>query len=333
VLTDDMDGQARIGIFDVGADEFSAASIVRKPLESNDVGPSWLAPPIDPPGGGGCFATGCAIQAEDFTAILDPNSDGRVWTTLSVAAALGGEVLVAPDGDRINLPADTHDTIATYDLTFAQAGTYRAYYRARGFNSSSDSIYVPDAFGTDPDTTENLSDNGNFRWEVGDSFTILPSHVGMPLEFRIGRREQAAELDALVLNLDASLSAAELDALFDIIYDPADFNEDGWVDTADLLAWQAGFGITSMATRADGDADADGDVDGADFVAWQRQFTGVAATGGLSVQVPEPTSGALFGLSWLAVILGSDLSRTRRFRGTRTGYLSPTPEYLERRST
>ncbi|CAN0459884.1 unnamed protein product, partial [Ectocarpus fasciculatus] len=38
----DMDGQARIGIFDVGADEVSSAQIVRKPLEARDVGAGWL---------------------------------------------------------------------------------------------------------------------------------------------------------------------------------------------------------------------------------------------------------------------------------------------------
>ena len=60
LFADDMDGQPRVGIFDVGADEFSVATIVRKPLVDGDVGPDWFGqdPPIDPPSGGGCFATG-----------------------------------------------------------------------------------------------------------------------------------------------------------------------------------------------------------------------------------------------------------------------------------
>lgn len=289
LFNDDMDGQARIGLYDVGADEFTLEAIVRKPLTGKDVGPSWIGEPIvDPPGGGGCFATGCAIQAEDFSSILDPNSDGFVWVKSSVPEALGGEVLIAPNGDRIDLPADIHDTIATYDLTFEQAGTYRAYYRARGFSGSTDSIYVPDDFNIDPQNSETLSNDGAFRWEIGNTFTILPSHVGMPLEFRIGRREQSAELDALVLNLDLSLSAAELDALFEIVFNPADFNEDGTVDNHDLIAWQEGFSLVVSATHSEGDADGDGDVDAADFLIWQRNVNGSALANSFSV--PEPSN-------------------------------------------
>ena len=221
---------------------------------------------------------------------------------------MGGEVLVAPNGSRVNVPGETHDTIATYDLTFEQAGTYRAYYRARGFSGSTDSIYVPDDFETDPDNSESLASNGEFRWEAGDFFTIQPSHVGVPLEFRIGRREQQAEFDALVLNLDLSLDAAELDALFDIVLDPADFDADGDVDSDDLLAWSSGLGMTSSATRADGDADGDGDVDGVDFRIWQQQVSVIALAA--SRAVPEPTSFALLSIFCLATC-----SRGRQDRG------------------
>ena len=39
-VTNDMDGQPRVGAFDIGADEASAA-ITRVPLSADDVGPSW----------------------------------------------------------------------------------------------------------------------------------------------------------------------------------------------------------------------------------------------------------------------------------------------------
>ncbi|WP_197043649.1 hypothetical protein [Saccharothrix sp. NRRL B-16314] len=39
-VTDDMDGQARAGAVDVGADEHSAAAVTRRPLGSADVGPN-----------------------------------------------------------------------------------------------------------------------------------------------------------------------------------------------------------------------------------------------------------------------------------------------------
>ncbi|HEX6961519.1 MAG TPA: lamin tail domain-containing protein [Lacipirellula sp.] len=53
---------------------------------------------------------------------------------------------------------------------------------------------------------------------------------------------------------------------------PADFEGDGDVDIADLGQWKLGFGVSTGATHAQGNADADGDVDGADFLAWQRSL-------------------------------------------------------------
>ena len=50
-----MDGQPRIGLYDVGADEYALATIVRKPLKNGDVGPSWLS---EIPGGG---SPGCGL--------------------------------------------------------------------------------------------------------------------------------------------------------------------------------------------------------------------------------------------------------------------------------
>jgi hypothetical protein len=67
-----------------------------------------------------------------------------------------------------------------------------------------------------------------------------------------------------------------------------DFDADGDVDGDDFLAWQAGFGMTAGATRADGDADTDGDVDGDDFLIWQSQFGTVDRRD--AAAVPEPAS-------------------------------------------
>ncbi|QDS99963.1 polysaccharide lyase 6 family protein [Adhaeretor mobilis] len=288
-LIDDMDGQPRIGVYDVGADEFSMSTIVRKPLSDGDVGPSWITDPINLPSGGGCGPNGCAIQAEDYDALLDPDNNSLTWTVENVAEALGGEVLKAPSGNRTDLPSDTHDAIAVFDVTFEQAGTYKAYYRARGFSGSSDSIFTPDDFGTDPDNQQSLSSDGEFLWEIGDSFTISSGEVDVPLEFRIGRREGLAELDALVLNLDANLTPSELDALFDITIAASDFDEDGDVDADDLAAWQTGFGTASGALQGDGDGNEDGAVNGIDFLNWQLDFNPTAATAASS-SVPEPSS-------------------------------------------
>lgn len=40
-ISDDMDGQARLGAIDIGADEFSLGDILRTPLTRDDVGPDW----------------------------------------------------------------------------------------------------------------------------------------------------------------------------------------------------------------------------------------------------------------------------------------------------
>lgn len=48
---------------------------------------------------------------------------------------------------------------------------------------------------------------------------------------------------------------------------PGDFNDDSFVDHADLLQWQGDYGISG-----DSDADNDGDSDGSDFLAWQRSY-------------------------------------------------------------
>ena len=39
-VTDDMDGQTRAGSRDIGADELSGATILRRPLTTADVGPN-----------------------------------------------------------------------------------------------------------------------------------------------------------------------------------------------------------------------------------------------------------------------------------------------------
>lgn len=287
LIGDDMDGQARTDTFDVGADEFSLAQIVRVPLTSDDVGPTWLGePPIDPPpGGGGCNSSGCAIQAEDFKSILDPDGDGNQWTVQSVAAALGGEVLAAPDGDRVDLGSELHDTIATFEVEFSTEGTYTAYYRARGFNGSSDSLYTPDDFGVDPDNNESLSNNGVFRWEKDPrTFSITAGNTGVPLEFRIGMREQDAQFDAFVLHLNSSLSDGQLDELFALL--PGDYNGDGVVDASDYTVWRDSLGQTGSGLAADGDGN--GTVDALDYAVWRTNFGGGGSGAVSPASVPEP---------------------------------------------
>ena len=282
LIADDMDGQPRDAMFDIGADEFSAAAIVRAPLQPDDVGPAWLGgPPIDPPtGGGGCGPNGCAIQGEDFSSILDPDGDGNQWAIESVVGALGGKVIKAPGGDRVDLGSEAHDTIAVFEVEFETPGVYTAYYRVRGFDGSSDSIFLPDDFAIDPDDNVSLTSNGQFRWQTDDdtTYTITAANTDVPLEFRLGRREKDAEIDAFVLHLNPSLSDAELDALFAVL--EGDYNGDGLVDVNDYAVWRDTLGQTTGDLSADGDGS--GVIDQADYDLWKANFGETAVAGSLT---------------------------------------------------
>lgn len=90
----------------------------------------------------------------------------------------------------------------------------------------------------------------------------------------------------------------------------ADFNLDGFVDEVDLAMWQQGYGLSSGATRENGDADGDGDVDGKDFLAWQNQYSPPQQLSTIeAATVPEPMT------PWAAVVflMYSTLSRQQLF--------------------
>jgi hypothetical protein len=96
---------------------------------------------------------------------------------------------------------------------------------------------------------------------------------------------------------------------------PADFNEDGEVDDADLAVWRTHVGAVGSATHEQGDADGDLDVDFTDFLTWQRQL-GSSTTIPLAAAVPEPSGWIL--LAWpLATAL-------RRARMPRFSSTAPT---------
>jgi hypothetical protein len=82
---------------------------------------------------------------------------------------------------------------------------------------------------------------------------------------------------------------------------PADFNNDGSVNGADLTIWRNNFGSTT-ATKPTGDADTDGDTDGNDFLVWQRNV-GATAASASAAAVPEPTAIALLAIAGLGLVL------------------------------
>jgi len=218
----DIDGQIRGDVFDIGADEFSTAPILDGPLSGDDVGHNFEvsdAPPTSPTSNptnspsSGVIQSGLIVQAAEFSSATDPNNDGDTFTVVSSSDSFGGTSVIAPDGDRVNSPSD-QDALLTYDLQFAEAGTYTAYYRARGADGGSNSFYTPSDFGADPSVSETLSSDGNYRWETGDTFQVSASDLNSTLEFSIGKRESGAELNVVVFHLNGNLSPSQLDALF-----------------------------------------------------------------------------------------------------------------------
>ena len=70
-----------------------------------------------------------------------------------------------------------------------------------------------------------------------------------------------------------------------------DFDNDGDVDTADLLRWQRGYNLSGGAFPEEGDANGDGLVNGLDLDVWRSNFAAARVQGVASV--PEPAAGLL----------------------------------------
>jgi hypothetical protein len=71
-----------------------------------------------------------------------------------------------------------------------------------------------------------------FTWvKDARTFEITAANVDVPLEFRLGMREELAQLDAIVLSLDANMTPDELDGIFPIA--EGDLDWDGALTPAD----------------------------------------------------------------------------------------------------
>ena len=73
---------------------------------------------------------------------------------------------------------------------------------------------------------------------------------------------------------------------------PGDFNDDQFVDDADLEIWRTNVGSTGLPAYTLGDANGDGAANGADFLIWQRQYDAPPpeAVAGVTAAVPEPSA-------------------------------------------
>jgi hypothetical protein len=101
----------------------------------------------------------------------------------------------------------------------------------------------------------------------------------------------------------------------------ADFNLDGAVDGADLIAWQRGLGRPA-ATRASGDSNHDGAVDAADLAAWRAQASAFVAASAVATAVPEPST-------ILLVLCASAAAKAQIRRSGSRSAANPTEFHVE----
>jgi hypothetical protein len=156
------------------------------------------------------------MEAEDYTAVRDPNGDGDTWQVTALAGASGGFELKAPGGTRTDVPGATHDAIVEYDIAFHDPGTYHLYVLCRGLTSSSDSLYSPGTLGADPQVIENLPRGTDWVWLDMATYDILAADVNRPITLQLGKREAGAEIDMLVFSpiaLDLAAAIPEPAAL------------------------------------------------------------------------------------------------------------------------
>ncbi len=130
--------------------------------------------------------------------------------------------------------------------------------------------------------------------------TNVTQEAAMDPELTTGTRKYFTRLDAAALT-DIGWTVAPPP-------NPADFNDDAFVNGDDLIMWKQAFAATSAA-----DADGDGDSDGLDFLIWQRQrgASAIAAAAG----VPEPGGGVLCAVAVAAVAARLRRSTSRRSFG------------------
>jgi hypothetical protein len=137
---------------------------------------------------------------------------------------------------------------------------------------------------------------------TGDSLVSNGASIGLGAAFNVGGAHDLVFRYSVVPQIPAA----------------ADFDNDGDADGADFLIWQRGRGITTGATKSQGDADADGDVDAGDLSIWKSDFGGDAPAGNLVTgfihyaatgpitSIPEPAG------IWLAALLLAPLAKVRK---------------------
>ncbi len=175
---------------------------------------------------------------------------------------------------------------------------------ALGLGASDEwSDFVFGGFFSGPNATSEYGSNppvaGSGHWQSSTMSRVYgtntPQEAAMDPEITTGTRKRFTQLDAAAaVDIGWEINLAPLPT-----YNPADFNEDTFVNGSDLTLWRSAFDVSAI-----GDADGDSDTDGQDFLIWQRQI-GATSLSSASSPVPEPRA------ALLALIAGAALRRRR----------------------
>ena len=249
---------------------------------------------------GGGFTSAEINQLDQITSSFSNAVEERGET--SGFARWGGAITFDRDGSTTwhynHTTSPTAGTSDFYSVVIHELG------HALGLGVSDEWLaYAATSKFTGPAATSNYGGNpplsapaNGGHWASGTMSKIFGTNTAqeaaMDPEVTSGSRKLLTSLDAAALtDIGWSVTAPSP------TYNPADFNEDTFVNGADLAMWKGAF-----ALNANGDADGDNDSDGADYLIWQRNFgaTSVAET---LAAVPEPASltlltGSAFLAAW-----------------------------------
>jgi hypothetical protein len=175
--------------------------------------------------------------------------------------------------------------------------------------------------GTDPRTSNAWTWNAaNYNAQIGSNDEFFGSltapavngtyHYAYRFSLDGGTTWAVGDLDGNGTNDGLSFSLAQLGVLtvtggLNPVFNPADFNQDTFVNSADLTTWKNSYGPGNGA-----DADDDGRSNGVDFLRWQREL-GATAASAAAAAVPEPACASL--VAYLAMV-----GFSRRGRGILT---------------
>lgn len=284
------------------------------------------------------------ILGEESTA--NKTFDATEQTKVSAYLAAGGKLFLSGSEVGFDLEASGngasfYNNVLKADYVADDAATYNASGVAGSIFSGLSVIYDNGTQFYNVDFPDRIS-------PLGGATAALNYGSGGTAAIQHADAGTGSQLVMLAFPFETIASAATRNAVMERVIDyfsllsppepVADFNGDAFVDGADFLAWQRGFG-NANPTLVDGDANADGAVDATDLAVWQVQFgapssaaaetSAAAAALTPALQSSEESSSALLSAAELNAIAG------RRASGDEDGFTrsrTPRNNAIRRRS-